>query len=181
MMVLGISWHSGRIMIHNPSLDSDEACDQFMIDLRKEIRTAVAGVTTVDLDSHVLGISSETFRGGKEDVVTGAQACGAAIGKNGREEDWGYYSLPNAKPVAKIKPETLKEAFLKVNRADVEALVQAGTNLFCAKVTAEMEVELEKPIVAINAARQYGTHTGRTVSRTRPRDLGARWRSTRSG
>jgi maleate cis-trans isomerase len=90
MVVPGIAWHSGRILIRDPVLDSDEKFDQFM-----------------------------------------------------------------------IEPEVLKEAFRSVNGPDVEALVQAGTNLFCAKVAATMELELSKPVIAINTAtvwHAYRTH-----------------------
>lgn len=152
----------------------------------------------------VMGMSSETFWGGKEgaakfealmkdlsgglDITTGAQAVNAALGKLGAkrigiitpyqtvgdEQVTAYMSecgfdvasihglkCPTAKAIADVSPETLKEAFRKVDGPDVEALVQAGTNLFCAKVAAEMEIELGKPVIAINTATvwwAYRTH-----------------------
>jgi maleate isomerase len=39
-------------------------------------------------------------------------------------------------------------------------LIQAGTNLFCARVAAELEAELGKPVIAINTATVW--HTYRT-------------------
>ena len=68
---------------------------------------------------------------------------------------------PTAKSIADVAPDRLKEAFRKVDGPDVDALVQAGTNLFCAKVAAEMEEELGKPVIAINTAtvwHAYRTH-----------------------
>ena len=68
---------------------------------------------------------------------------------------------PTAKAIADVEPERLKEAFRKANGPEVEALIQAGTNLFCAKVAAEMEEELGKPVIAINTAtvwHAYRTH-----------------------
>ena len=95
MLVPGISWHSGRILIKNPALDSDEAFEQFMVDLREEIGAAVTSVMTACPDFMVMGMSSETFWGGKAgaaqfetlmkdlsgglDITTGAQACNAAL------------------------------------------------------------------------------------------------------
>lgn len=46
MLVPGVSWHSGRILIRDPVLDSDAKFDQFMVDLRKEIGSAVENVMT---------------------------------------------------------------------------------------------------------------------------------------
>ncbi|KAF2732242.1 Aldedh-domain-containing protein [Polyplosphaeria fusca] len=204
MMVPGISWHSGRIMIRDPNLGSDEAFEQFMVDLRKEIGNAVDSVMTAQPDYMVMGMSSETFWGGKAgaakfeglmkelsgglDITTGAQACNAALEKLGAKrigvitpyqtvgddqvrayltevgfDVAGVHGLkcPTAKSIADVQPETLKEAFRKVDGPDVQALIQAGTNLFCAKVAAEMEEELGKPVIAINTAtvwHAYRTH-----------------------
>lgn len=121
-------------------------------------------------------------------VTTGAQAVNAALGKLGARRiaiitpyqtvadqqvetymrECGYdvaaihgLKCPTAKSIAEVEPEVLKEAFRKVDGPDVEALVQAGTNLYCAKVAAEMEEELGKPVIAINTAtvwHAYRTH-----------------------
>lgn len=204
MLAPGMSWHSGRILIKDPNLDSDEKFDQFMVDLRKEIGNAVTRVMTAEPDYVVMGMSSETFWGGKVgaakfealmkdltgglDITTGAQACNAALEKLGAkrigiitpyqtvgdeqvraymtEMGWDVATIhglkcPTAKSIADVEPEVLKDAFRKVNGPDVDALVQAGTNLFCAKVAAEMEEELGKPVIAINTAtvwHAYRTH-----------------------
>jgi maleate isomerase len=145
------------------------------------------------LTSHgaVMGMSSETFWGGKAgaaqfeglmkdlsgglDVTTGAQAVNAALGKLGARRigiitpyqtlgdeqvkaymtECGYQvaaihglKCPTAKAIADVQPQVLKDAFRKVSGADVDALVQAGTNLYCAKVAAEMEAELGIPVIA---------------------------------
>ncbi|KAF2113100.1 Asp/Glu/hydantoin racemase [Lophiotrema nucula] len=204
MVVPGMSWHSGRILIKDPNLDSDDKFEQFMIDLREEIGNAVANVVTAEPDYMVMGMSSETFWGGKAgaakfealmkelsgglEITTSAQACNAALEKLGAkgigvitpyqtvgdqqvkaymtEMGWEVKAIhglkcPTAKSIADVEPETLKEAFRRVNGPDVDALVQAGTNLFCAKVAAEMEEELGKPVIAINTAtvwHAYRTH-----------------------
>jgi maleate isomerase len=121
------------------------------------------------------------------DITTGAQAVNAALGKLGAKRigivtpyqsvgdeqvkaymtECGYevaaihgLKCPTAKAIADVAPEVLKDAFRKVDGPDVEALVQAGTNLFCAKVAAELEEELGKPVIAINTATVW--HTYRT-------------------
>lgn len=58
----------------------------------------------------------------------------------------------SATSIAEVDAETIKEAFRKVNAPDVDALLQAGTNLPAAIAAAEMEKELGKPVVAINTA-----------------------------
>jgi maleate isomerase len=196
LLVPGVTFHPGRILIRNPDkLDTNEAFEQFMVDLRKEIGNAVHSVTTAKPDFMIMGMSSETFWGGKEgaekfeawmkelngglDVTTGAGACKAALDKYGAKNigiitpyqevgdrqvraymtEMGYevkavYGLrcPSAISIAQVQPETLKDAFRKVDGDDVEALIQAGTNLYCGKVAAEMEAELGKPVIAINVA-----------------------------
>jgi maleate isomerase len=205
LLVPGVSFHPSRILIKNPDkLDSDEAFEQFMVDLRTEIGAAVASVMTVAPDYMIMGMSSETFWGGKDgaakfeawmkelngglDVTTGAAACKAALDIYGSKRigivspyqaigdeqvrsymtDMGFevkaihgLRCPTAISIAQVKPETLKEAFRSVESEEVEALVQVGTNLHCGKVAAEMEVELGKPVIAVNVATlwsAYRTH-----------------------
>lgn len=57
-----------------------------------------------------------------------------------------------ATSIAEVDPEIIKEAFRKVNAQEVDALLQTGTNLPAAKVAADMERELGKPVIAINTA-----------------------------
>lgn len=61
LIVPGASLHYGRILIKNPDkLNSDEAFEQFMVDLREEIDKAVSNIMTVQPDFVVMGMSSET-------------------------------------------------------------------------------------------------------------------------
>jgi maleate isomerase len=94
MRVPGVSWHTGRIFIPNPILDDDASFVAFLESLREEIGAAVKGVMTAKPDYLVMGMSAETFWGGKEgaaefaswmhelsglEVTTGAAACKAAL------------------------------------------------------------------------------------------------------
>lgn len=74
-------------------------------------------------------------------------------------EDCGYEivaleGLKCASPVqiAHTSQRQLRDAILKVNGPDVEAIVQVGTNLAAARLAAMAEFWLDKPVLAINTA-----------------------------
>lgn len=91
----GVSWHSGRIYIPDPVLDDDETFVKFLENMRVEIGRAVRDVLTADIDYLVMGMSAETFWGGKAGagrfmdwmselsgglgLTSGAMACDAAL------------------------------------------------------------------------------------------------------
>jgi len=94
MRVPGVSFHTGRILINNESLDSNDTFEDFLVDLRRELAAAVKSVMTAKPDFLVMGMSAETFWGGAAGneqfeawihelsglrVTTGAAACGAAL------------------------------------------------------------------------------------------------------
>jgi maleate isomerase len=54
--------------------------------------------------------------------------------------------------IAHVDEATLRRAILAVNRPDVDAIVQVGTNLSMLRLADEAERWLEKPVIAINAA-----------------------------
>ncbi|KAF4626969.1 hypothetical protein G7Y89_g11187 [Cudoniella acicularis] len=92
--IKGVSWHSSRIFSANPDLSSSEAMVAFLEELRVQIKTAVQSVCHAKVDFLVMGMSAETFWGGKTGaeefvkfmgtlsgglrVTTGAAACAAA-------------------------------------------------------------------------------------------------------
>lgn len=59
---------------------------------------------------------------------------------------------PTAVSIAHVQEDELRQALLDVNADDVEALVQAGTNLSMVRLADEAERWLGKPVIAINAA-----------------------------
>ena len=122
------------------------------------------------------------------DITTGASACHAALSKLGARRigvitpyqpiadeqvrrfftEMGYevhavhgLKCPSATAIAEVGPDTLRAAFAAVDGPDVDALVQAGTNLPVMGVAAELEAELGKPVIAINAATLW--HAYRTL------------------
>lgn len=69
---------------------------------------------------------------------------------------------PSAVSIAYETEDNLRAAIARVNGPDVEAIVQAGTNLSMVRLADQAERELGKPVIAINAAtfwyalRDYG-------------------------
>ncbi|GAA4080289.1 maleate cis-trans isomerase family protein [Nonomuraea soli] len=59
---------------------------------------------------------------------------------------------PTAVSIAHVGEDELRAALLEVNSAEVDALVQCGTNLSMVRLADEAERWLGKPVIAINAA-----------------------------
>lgn len=199
----GVSWHTGRIYIPDPVLSDDETFVRFVENLRVEIGRAVRDVVTAEVDYLVMGMSAETFWGGKDgaarfaqwmtelsgglDVTTGANSCKAALDVYGAKkigvitpyqpvgdaqvraffEELGYevadvhgLKCDTATSIGDVTPEEIKAAFRAVDAPDIDVLIQAGTNLPATRVAAEMEIELGKPVIAINTATVW--HAYRT-------------------
>ncbi|MFI0350805.1 arylmalonate decarboxylase [Actinomadura sp. 9N407] len=127
------------------------------------------------------------------EVTTGAAACHAALTELGVRRigvitpyqpvadeqvrrfftELGYdvaavrgLKCESATSIADVGPAELRAAFAAVDAPDVDALVQAGTNLPVMGVAAELEEELGKPVIAINAATLW--HAYRTTGITGP-------------
>ena len=190
----GVSFHSGRIFIGKPGLNSDEDFVAFLEDLRTQMDDTIRSLVTCEPDRIVMGMSAETFWGGADGaaafqldveqksglkVSTGALACKGALDAFGAKRiavitpyqpvgdeqvrafftELGYevttvlgLKCDSATSIADVTPEEIRAAFLAVDGPDVDALVQAGTNLAAVAVAAELEAELGKPVIAINAA-----------------------------
>ena len=57
--------------------------------------------------------------------------------------------------MAHVTEKTMLDALLELNEHNVEALVQCGTNLAMARLAAEAEKWLKKPVIAINTATYW--------------------------
>ena len=57
--------------------------------------------------------------------------------------------------IARVTEAEMRDAFNEVNDDSIDALVQVGTNLACAKVAAYGEFWLNKPVLAINTATYW--------------------------
>lgn len=189
----GVTLHIGRIYIKDQNLSSDRAFEHLLEQVRESIGRAITDVMTCEPDYLVMGMSAETFVGGKEGnlafkrrveeqaglrVATGAEAVHRALQVLGARRlgvitpyqpvgdeqvrrffgDYGYdvvalkgLKCKSAIDIAMQTEQTLREAILEVNKPDVDAIVQAGTNLSMLRLADEAERWLEKPVIAINA------------------------------
>ena len=190
----GVTLHTGRISITNPRMEDDAGMEALMVQIRASIGQAVRDVMTCEPDYLVMGMSSETFWGGRKgteefernierlsglSIATGARACERALTVLGARrlgivtpyqpvgdaqvrrflEECGYEVValkglrcPTAVSIAHEDEATLRRAVLEVNRPEVEAIVQVGTNLSMLRLADEAERWLGKPVIAINAA-----------------------------
>lgn len=113
------------------------------------------------------------------DVTTGASACKAALDLYGAKtiavitpyqpigdkqvirffEDVGFkverikgLRCPSATAIAEVTEDVLRRAIQEIDGADIDAIVQVGTNLAMVRLADEAERWLDKPVIAINAA-----------------------------
>jgi maleate isomerase len=191
----GITFHSGRMYIENPTLDSDDAFEALLKQIRASIEVAVRDVLTCKPDYMVMGMSAETFWGGVKgnqafeervramsglDVATGATACREALERFGARrlavlspyqpiaddmvtrffDEAGFDVVrfkglrrPSATAIAEVSEAALIPVLRdELDGADVDAIVQVGTNLSMLRLADEAERWLGKPVLAINAA-----------------------------
>jgi len=68
-----------------------------------------------------------------------------------------FHGLRCASPVAiaEVQAQTLRDVALEIDGDDIDAIVQVGTNLSMVKLCLELQDELQKPCIAINAATYW--------------------------
>ena len=118
-------------------------------------------------------------------VTTGAESCRSALEALGVRriavltpyqpimraeivryfEDVGFKVLDyhdmkcaSATAIAQVEPAESRKIINKLNGSDIDAIVQAGTNLSMVRLAADLEKELGKPVLAINAAIVWRTY-----------------------
>lgn len=141
----GVSFHYGRMYIANPSLDSDEAFEELLGQIRESIDVAVRDVVTANVSSMLMGMSAETFwggvagnaaferrtgeRSGGRAVSTGAASCRAAL------EAFGVERIAVFSPYQPVADRQVGEYFTEAGFS-----VAAITGLRCPSATAIAEV-----------------------------------------
>jgi len=137
--------------------DGAEGAEQ--LHRRMEQRAGVG----VGLGSHAVLEALKRYGSGirRISVITPYMPVGDAMVRKFFEDN-GYTivslkGLKCASPmlIAHETPATLQAAIREVDGADVEAIVQVGTNLACAAVAASAERWLNKPVIAINTATYW--------------------------
>lgn len=127
----GVSWHTGRIFAANPDMSSDESMVAFLEDLRVQIKSAVQSVLHAKVDCLVMGMSAETFWGGKHGaeefvkfmselsgglgVTTGAAACSAVM------ETYGAKRIGIITPYQPVGDQQVVDFFTQIG-CDVAAI-----------------------------------------------------------
>ena len=95
----GVTFHAARFFVEAPDLSTDDAFLYFLGKIRETIPTAVRDAMTCEPDYILMGMSAETFWGGKEGsiefeervrrisgdlgITTGSDSCNAALGRLG--------------------------------------------------------------------------------------------------
>ena len=190
----GITFHAGRMYLETSDLSSNDAFEALLTQIRSSIKTAIRDVLTCKPDYLVMGMSAETFWGGKAGgeeftreveelsglrVATGAAACEAAISTLklqrvavltpyqpvGDTQVKGFLSdigveviklhglkCPSATAIAEVPVSELQPVLHDLVSDDIDGIIQVGTNLSMLKLAEEIEQEVDKPVVAINAA-----------------------------
>ncbi|TXS91964.1 arylmalonate decarboxylase [Parahaliea maris] len=76
--------------------------------------------------------------------------------------DHGYETVrdkplrrPSWTAIAETTPTMVREAVAEIDGDEVEAIIQVGTNLSMVKQAAQLELELGKPVIAINTATYW--------------------------
>jgi maleate isomerase len=194
LAIPGVTYHTGRMYIESPALDSDAAFEQLLAQVDKAFEVALRDVMTVKPDYLVMGMSAPTFWGGKNgndtfveraealsglSVCTGADSCRRALLSLGVKrigvltpyqpimrrqivryfEEVGFevtqyvdLKCPSATAIAEVTEQDLIPVLKSLAGDDVEAIVQAGTNLSMVGLAAQAEKWLQRPVVAINSA-----------------------------
>ena len=99
MPLPGVTFHSARFFVEAPDLSNDDAFLYFLDKIRQTIPLAVRDVMTCEPDYILMGMSAETFWGGKQGnlefeqgvrgisgdlgITSGADACNAALERLG--------------------------------------------------------------------------------------------------
>lgn len=150
MKVPGVTFHFGRMYIEDPSADSDEAFENLVMQIRGSTDDAVRRVLTSKPDYMVMGMSAETFWGGKAgnerftqhikdlsglDVATGADACRRAA------------DLLGVRRVAVVTPyQPVADDQVELFFSEVGLAVERIVGLKCPSATAIAEVDEDRLI-----------------------------------
>jgi maleate isomerase len=140
----GVTCHAGRIYIDEESLDSNDAFEALLDQIRDQITIAIRNVMTCDPDYMVMGMSAETFWGGIEgnrefeamveresglELSTGATATREAL------DTFGAETISFVTPYQPVGDEQVRQFY-----EDCGYEVDSVTGLKCESATAIAEV-----------------------------------------
>ena len=180
----GVTFHSGRFLVEAPDLSTDEAFLHFLELIRETIPTAIRDIMTCKPDHILMGMSAETFWGGREGnaafsarvaaiageigITSGAAACNAALSK------LGVAKIACLTPYQKAADEQVYGYFTECG-LDVKRVhgLRCDSATSIADVTPETLVEVLKQLDGsdIDAIVQCGTN----LSMVEVADQAERW------
>lgn len=96
-----------------------------------------------------IAVISPYFPVSDRNVTRFFQDCGFEVAK------FRGLKCPSPVAIAEVQPETLREIVLEMDDDSIDAFVQVGTNLSMVGLCVEMEPEIGKPMIPINAATYW--------------------------
>jgi maleate isomerase len=178
-----VTFHAGRIYIDEGALDSDDAFEALLEQVRDQITVAVRNVMTLDPDYIIMGMSAETFWGGLEGNrefeadIRGQTGIGLTTGATATREalEWfGAERISFVTPYQPVGDEQVRAFYEEVGFEVANVL-----GLKCPSATAIAEVTERELIDAlrevdgpdVDAIVQVGTN----LSMLRLADEAERW------
>ena len=180
----GVTFHYGRMYIEQPDAADNEAFEQLIAQIRASTATAVRDVMTAKPDHMIMGMSAETFWGGKAgneafverirdlsgglEVSTGADACGRAA------RTLGIKKVAVFTPYQPVADEQVRRFFTEIGLDVVRV-----EGLKCPSATAIAEVEegrLREVLAELDGPGVEGiVQVGTNLSMLRLADEAERW------
>ena len=179
----GITFHMGRMYIEDATADDDAAFEQLIMQIRASTEVAVRDVMTAKPDHMVMGMSAETFWGGRDgnaafaarirelsglEVTTGADACGVAC------RTLGVTRVAVVTPYQPVGDEQVRRFF-----GDIGLEVVEVAGLRCESATAIAEVPERRLRHTLQALDGDGVEAiiqvGTNLSMLRLADEAERW------
>lgn len=183
----GVTFHAGRMYIQDPVMDSNQAFEALLGQIRHSIDVAIRDVLTCRPDYLVMGMSAETFWDGVAGnrrftervtalagglgVTTGATACGAAL------ERLGARRISILSPYQPVADENVTRFFTE---SGFEVVRFHGLRCPTATSIAEVTEDRLRPVLReldgpdVDAIVQVGTN----LSMVRLADEAERWLGT---
>ena len=179
----GVTFHTGRMYIENPSLSSDQSFLDVLEQIRQSIDVAIRDVLTCKPDYLVMGMSAETFWGGLagnkafEERVATQSGLGVSTGAT---SVWKALEAIGAEAVAILTPyQPVADEQVKAFFEEVGVAVRRVEGLQCETATAIADVSPARliPVLRelngtdVDAIVQVGTN----LSMVRLADEAERW------
>ena len=166
----GVTFHTGRMYVEHPSLDSDESFVEVLEQIRRSMDIAIRDVLTCEPDYLVMGMSAETFWGGVagstgfEERVQALSGLGVSTGATSMREALeavGARSIAVLTPYQPVADEQVTRFFEEAGSA-----VRRLRGLRCSSATAIADTSHETSIPVLRDLD--GRISTRSLNRHKP-------------